>query len=154
MFAEWMTPITPELAFERRNGQVVYFNGHLPVFTHAAEDLAGFRLYTSQLIVNGTATQGQIEKAFGVPLTTIKRAVKKYRTGGIKAFFSTPAKRRGHRLTPERLSEAQALLDEGRSVPGIATQLGVLATTLHKAIDCGRLRASKKKKSSQARAAL
>jgi hypothetical protein len=65
MFPEGTTLITSELAFERRSSQVVYFNGHLPVFTHEAEDLASFRLFTSQLIINGTATQGQIVRAFG-----------------------------------------------------------------------------------------
>ena len=45
--------ITPELAFEQREGVVVYFNGHLPVFAHPAADLAAFRLFSSQLIANG-----------------------------------------------------------------------------------------------------
>ena len=59
MFPEGTTLITSELAFERRDSQVVYFNGHLPVFTHKAEDLGSFRLFTSQLIINGTATQAR-----------------------------------------------------------------------------------------------
>jgi hypothetical protein len=37
------------------------------------------------------------------------------------------------------------LLDAGESVPTVSAQLGVLATTLHKAIDAGRLRQFKKK---------
>ena len=41
---------------ECRDGQVTCFNGHLPVFTHAPDDLAAFRLFTSQWISNGTAT--------------------------------------------------------------------------------------------------
>ena len=99
MFPEGTTLITSELAFERRDSQVVYFNGHLPVFTHEAEDLGSFRLFTSQLIINGTATQGQIVRAFGVSLTTVKRCVKKYRQAGAKAFFAPPPPRHGHKLT-------------------------------------------------------
>ena len=38
LFPSGTTSITPELAFERRDNQVVYFNGHLPVFTHGVED--------------------------------------------------------------------------------------------------------------------
>ena len=34
--------------FERREGKVCYFNGHLPVFIHECEDLAAFRLFSSQ----------------------------------------------------------------------------------------------------------
>lgn len=145
LFPSGTTLITPELAFERREDQVVYFNGHLPVFTHAVDDLSSFRMFTSQLIVNGTASQGQIVRAFGVPLVTVKRGVKRYRQGGAKLFFSPPAKRVGHKLTPERLGQAQQLLDEGVSVPEVSRELGVLASTLHKAIDHGRLRQSLKK---------
>jgi transposase len=137
--------INDELAVDRREGQVVYLNGHLPVFTHRVEDLASFRLFTTQLIVNGTATQGQIVRAFGVPLTTVKRCVKRYRQRGAEAFFKPPVKRQGSRLTPERLVQAQALLNQGWRVPQIGAELGVLATTLHKAIDDGRLKEFKKK---------
>jgi len=145
IFPHGTTAITAELAFERRGDQVVYFNGHLPVYTHEAKDLASFRFITTQLIVNGTASQGQIAKAFGVPLRTVKRCTKRYRVGGGQVFFKPPTKRQGHRLTPERLAEAQGLLDQGWTVPQISAQIGVLASTLHKAIDCGRLKQIKKK---------
>jgi transposase len=59
--------------------------------------LAAFRLFSSQLIINGTATQGQIVKAFGVPLTTVKRYLKKYRQEGPKGFFAPAPKRQGHK---------------------------------------------------------
>jgi len=146
LFPVGTTTITSELAFERRDDQVVYFNGHLPVFTHAPEDLASFRFFTTQLIVNGTATQAQIVKAFGVPLTTVKRCCRLYRDRGAKAFFQPPVRRQGYRLTPERLTQAQDLLDAGHGVPAISAQMNILASTLHKALDQGRLKPSKKKR--------
>lgn len=146
VFPEGTTAINPDLAYERRADQVVYFNGHLPVFTHTTEDIASFRLFTTQLIVNGTATQGQIVTACGVPLTTVKRCCRLYRERGASAFFKPPARRQGHRLTPERLAQAQRLLEEGQAVPAISAQLAILASTLHKAIDDGRLKQLKKKK--------
>jgi transposase-like protein len=145
VFPAGTTDINSELAFEQRDGQVVYFNGHLPVFTHGTTELASFRFFTTQLIVNGTASQGEIVKAFGVPLTTVKRCCRLYRERGASAFFKPPARRHGHRLTPEKLAEAQALLEEGKTVPAISAQLGILASTLHKAIDDGRLKPLKKK---------
>ena len=36
VFPAGTTAINVELAFERHEEQVVYFNGHLPVFTHRA----------------------------------------------------------------------------------------------------------------------
>ena len=106
-------------------------------------DLASFRLFITQLIVNGTASQGQIAKIFGISLTTVKRCVKKFREGGSKGFYQVPAKRQGRKLDPERLAQAQGLLDQGLRVPAISAQLGVLASTLHKAIDSGRLHQKK-----------
>jgi transposase-like protein len=145
IFPHGTTAITAELGFERRGQQIVYLNGHLPVFTHEVEDLGSFRFFTTQLIFNGTATQGQIVKAFGVPLTTVKRYCRQYRESGAAGFYKPAARRQGHRLTPERLVEVQALLDQGHSVPEISRQTGLLASTLHKAIDQGRLRQIKKK---------
>ena len=144
LFPVGASEINPELGFERRDQQVVYLNGHLPVFTHEVDDLASFRFFTTQLIINGTASQSEIAAAFGVPLTTIKRYCRQYREGGAATFYRPAARRRGHRLTPELLVEVQGLLDEGRSVPEISRQTGLLASTLHKAIDDGRLKQFKK----------
>jgi len=124
---------------------VVYYNGHLPVFTHEVKDLASFRLFTTQLIINGTASQGDIVKTFGVPITTVKRCCKRFRQRGAAAFFRPAERRQGTRLTAAVLAQVQALLDQGTSVPAISRQLKILASTLHKAIDDGRLRQFKKK---------
>jgi transposase-like protein len=132
--------ITPELAFEARAGQVVYFNGHLPVFAHPTADLASFRFFSSQLIATGVASQVQIARAFGVPLVTVKRACKKLREEGAAGFFRPPVPRQGHRLTAVVLAAAQALLDAGIAPAVVAARLGVLPNTLNKAIHAGRLK--------------
>lgn len=139
IFPAGCTPITSDLAFECRDGQVYYFNGQMPVFSHAANDVASFRLFTSQLIVNGAASQSQIARAFGVPLITVKRMCKKLRQQGAKGFFAPPPPAKGHKLTPELILKAQALLDEGMGISAIGAELGVLPNTLHKAIQYGRL---------------
>ena len=79
IFPVGSTPITPEIAFECREGAVVYVHGHLPVFQHAEKDLASFRLFTSQLVVNGTVGQVDVARAFSVPLGTVKRYVRRHR---------------------------------------------------------------------------
>jgi hypothetical protein len=87
IFFEGVTHITQELTFQCQEGRVCYFNGHLPFFIHEARDLATFRMFSSQLVINGDATQAQIARAFGVPLLTVKRYVKLYRQfrGGNRA---------------------------------------------------------------------
>jgi len=140
IFPDGCTQITPDLAFQRCGDTVIYLNGHLPVFTHAVDDLASFRMFTSQLCVNGSATQPQIARAFGVPLTTVKRMCAKLRDEGAGAFFAPKPRRQGSKLTDELLIKAQAMLDGGTAVPHISAELGVLQTTLHKAIGDGRLK--------------
>jgi len=119
---------------------VWYFNGYLPVFSHRVDDVASFRFFTTQLIANGTASQVQISKAFGVPLVSVKRACKKLRDQGAPGFFRPTKPRHGHKLTAQLLEEVQGLLNAGRDVPAIGRHLGVLPNTIHKAIRAGRLK--------------
>lgn len=140
IFPQHCTPISADLAFQKEDGRVVYFNGHLPVFIHAEGDLASFRLFSSQLILNGSATQNQISKAFGISLTTVKRSCKLLRETGAAGFFVPAKPKSGNKLTPEHLIEVQALLNDGLDVPAIAAQVGILANTIHKAIRAGRLK--------------
>ena len=142
IFPAQCTLITSELAFQRCEDTVVYFNGHLPVFSHAVDDIASFRFFTSQLCINGSATQPQIVRAFGVPLVTVKRMCAKLRNEGPEGFFAPKPRREGPKLTRERLARAQSMLDSGSDVPRISAELGILQTTLHKAIGDGRLKKS------------
>jgi transposase-like protein len=144
IFPASTTLITPEIACECREGKA-YIHGHLPVFEHAAGDLAAFRYFTSQLVVNGTVGQADIARAFPVPKVTVKRYVKRFRAGSGKAFFTPPRRRSASVLKDEVKQKAQALLDEGTSVPEVAKAVGVLPNTLHKAIRAGRRHQSKKR---------
>ena len=105
-FPEGVTHITSLLAFARRDGQVTYFNGSMPVFLHAETDLASFRMITAQFVVSGHATQAQIARAFGVAKISVKRAVKLYREQGPKGFYA-PRNTRGAAVI------TAAVLDQG-----------------------------------------
>jgi hypothetical protein len=144
LFPDGLTPINEDLAFQRKDGQVVYFHGLMPVFQHGERDLKSFRMFTSQLIGTGTARQRDIVQAFGVPLATVKRYMKVYREGGNAGFFRPPRRRSASVLTPEVKQRAQALLDEGGSVPAVSRAVGVAGDTLRKAIHAGRLHELKK----------
>ena len=145
-FPDGVEHITSELAFEKKDGRVTYFNGHMPVFIHAEEDMATFRMITAQFCLNGNAKQADIARAFGVTLISVKRAVKRYRDKGAAGFYETPNRRGPAVLTPEVLEQAQGLLDEGLETSEIADQLGVKRNTLAKAIGAGRLHKPAKKK--------
>jgi len=145
-FPEGVTHITPMLAFSTEDGQITYFNGNMPVFIHDRGDLATFRMITAQFCVNGNTKQAEIAKAFGIPLVTVKRAVKLYRQEGPKGFYSQRKTRGAAVLTAQVLAEAQGLLDEGLEPSAVAEQLGIKPDTLSKAVRVGRLRRRAKKK--------
>jgi len=145
IFPAGSVEINRDLACRTEAEQVVYYNGHLPVFTHAKSDLASFRLFTGQLILQGSATQGQVAKAFGVPLVAIKRATKVYRHRGAAGFFVPKARRQGTKLNAVKLEEARAWLVQGEPLAVVSRRTGVLTDTLRKAIEAGRLPPVKKR---------
>jgi len=120
---------------------VVYYNGLLPVFTHAVDDTRSFRMITAQFCVSGYAKQVDIARAFHVPLISMKRAVKRFRERGPAGFYA-PRKTRGPAvLTPPVVAEAESLLSSGKKLAEVAIKLGLKRNTLRKAIAAGRVRA-------------
>ena len=141
-----MTEINNRIAVQKEAGTVYHLHGHLPVFRHAEQDVRGFRMFTSQMIVNGTVKPQEIVRVFGVPMITVKRYVKVFRKRGGEGFYvAKPRHSSVSVLRGEVLQQAQQLLDTGQSVPEVARELGVLANTPHKAIRAGRLQKGQKK---------
>ncbi len=79
--------INNHIGVRKENGTVFYFNGAMPVFQHPENDYPSFRLFTSQLVVNGNVKQIEIVKSFNVSAISVKRWVKKYRKEGAESFF-------------------------------------------------------------------
>jgi transposase len=148
IFPAGVTEINSRIAVEAKEGQVFYVYGHLPVFQHEETDIKSFRMFTSQMIVTGSVKPREIVETFGVAMVTVKRYMKVYRQQGAKGFYeSKPRHSSASKLKGEVLERAQALLDQGRSVPEVGEELNVFANTIHKAIRAGRLqRAPSQKK--------
>jgi len=146
MFPAGVTEINSRIAVQKEGGRVCYIHGHLPVFQHEEQDVQSFRMFTSQMIAGGTVKPKEIVKTFGVPMVTVKRYMKLYRDCGSKGFYGVKARHSSASvLKGAVLEQAQRLLDEGRSMPEVASALNVLTNTLHKAVSAGRLRGSQKK---------
>lgn len=144
IFPEGVTYLSTELAFIKKDGLVTYFNGSMPVFSHAENDIGTFRMITSQFVVNGVIKQSEIVKAFGVPLTTVKRYVKLYRDNGPSGFYAERKRRGAAVLTSDVIEKVQDLFDEGLSIPDVSRKLGIKANTLSKAVISGRFHIKKK----------
>ena len=147
IFPAGVTEINRNVAVQKEEGQVWYIHGHLPVFHHDEEDVRSFRMFTSQMIINGTVKPKEIVKTFGVPIISVKRYVKVFREQGAKGFYESKSRQSSASvLKGEVLERARELLQQGRSVPDVSSELKVLANTLHKAIRTGRLPAPQKKR--------
>jgi transposase len=148
MFPNGVTHITDQLAFTKENGRVVYFNGYMPVFSHAEDDLASFRMITSQFCVNGYVKQSDVIRTFGVTSISVKRWVKKFREEGPKAFYAPRPVRGAAILVEDVVAKAEELLAEGTKISEVAEKLNVKKNTLQKAVRAGRVREPVKKNNS------
>ena len=145
MFPEGVTHITNQLAFMKKDGQVTYFNGHMPVFSHDETDIETFRMITSQFCVSGHVKQSEIIRAFGVTSISVKRSVKTYREKGPKGFYAPRVTRGPALLVEDVVSEIEGRLMGGATVAEIAKDLGLKLNTIQKAMREGRIRAPVKK---------
>ena len=75
-FPTGVTQLSADLGVSCRDGRVSCFYGTLPVFTHGEKDVKSFRMFTSQLYLDGKVKQADLVKVFGVSAIRIKRAVK------------------------------------------------------------------------------
>jgi len=57
-FPAGMTLINSNLGFKKDDGKIFYFHGSMPVFSHDENDYDTFRLFTSQLYLNGNGSRG------------------------------------------------------------------------------------------------
>ena len=145
MFPEGVTHITNQLAVMKKDGQVTYFNGHMPVFSHDETDIQTFRMITSQFCVSGHVKQSDIIRAFGVTSISVKRSVKTYREKGPKGFYAPRVRRGAAVLVEDVVGEIEGRLAGGATAAEIAKDLGLKLNTIQKAMREGRIRAPIKK---------
>ena len=124
-----------------------YFYGSLPIFSHDEDDVATFRMITSQFYVNGYVKQSEIANAFGVTKISVKRSVALYKTKGVKGFYQARKTRGAAVLTPAVLANIQDLLDKGLGIKQISKQIDLKHDTISKAVKSGKLHFAAKKKS-------
>jgi predicted transcriptional regulator len=146
MFPIGVTHVTNILAFQREDGNITYFYGTLPVFSHEEDDTQSFHMITAQFCINGHCKQMDIVRAFGVTKISVKRSVKLFKNEGIKGFYKQKKTRGAAVLTPSVIEQVQQLLNEHEEVANIALKLDLKANTLSKAIGAGHLYKPAKKK--------
>jgi hypothetical protein len=139
VFPEGITPLSRDLGVGCQDGYVSYFYGTLPVFRHRVQDVRSFRMFTSQLYLEGKVKQSRLVRVFGVSPISVKRSVKLYEQGGPGGFWQPRPTRGPAVLTPAVLQQAQAQLDQRHTLRAVAAQLHVKYDTLQKAVRARRL---------------
>ncbi len=133
------TRISERISVVQQEGTWTYFCGIEPIFQHPEHETRSFRMFTSQLVCQDACKQVDIVRAFGVSANSVKRNARKFHEEGIQGFYQSRKRRQGNVLTDEVLEQAQDMLSQGASRREVADELGVLADTLRKAINQGRL---------------
>jgi biotin operon repressor len=135
------TKINDILTVIRNGEECSYHLGLYPIYKHKANDDKHFRLISAQLLESGTCQQCEIVKAFAVSRKKLNRAVKQLKERGVASFFSKRSGRKGGTvLTPDKLHQAQQLLNHGGSRCDVSSELSMRPDTLRKAINDGRLK--------------
>lgn len=154
VFPEGVTQLSSDLGVCCREGRVSYFYGTLPVFTHDAKDVSSFRMFTSQLYLDGKVKQADLVRAFGVSAISVKRAVKLYEAKGPGGFWRPRPTRGPAVLRVEVLRQVQEQLDQGCGLREVAEARQIKYDTLQKAVRAGRLHVPPKKKALDSRTEL
>ena len=102
------------------------FCGIHPVFEHGEEDRASFRMFSAQLVCQGSCRPMKSSRRLG---SRRQRQIKKYRDEGIESFFRR-RRRSSNVLTPEVVARAQELLYRGGSPSEVADELEIKRDTL------------------------
>ena len=122
-----------------------YLHNGSPVHVHEKDDLNTYRYVTATLIVNHACSGTRLEKVFGVPRINFYRYAKRLREEGPDSFFKTKGHRgQCHKMTPDKIKQAQEYLDLGFSQLKTAKKINVNETSIRYHLKKGSLKKNSK----------
>lgn len=126
--------------FEKDNF-VYYLHNGSPVHVHEKENLNTYRFVTATLIKNHSCSASSLSKVFGVGVRNFERYAKRLRDFGPEAFFK-PNDGRGkcHKMTSDKITDAQKYLDLGYSQMRTAKEINVNEASIRYHIKKGTLK--------------
>jgi len=140
-------PATPKMisptwgVFEKDNF-VYYLHNGSPVHIHEKDDLNTYRFITATLIENHSCIASSLSKVFGVGVRNFERYAQRLREGGGPKAFFKPNDKRGqcHKMTSDKLQDAQKYLELGYSQMQTARKINVLEASIRFHINKGTLK--------------
>jgi hypothetical protein len=129
------------VGFFEKDDFVYYLHNGSPIFCHGKNDLNSYRYITANLVTAQLCTPIELSSALGVSSRNIQRYSKTLREKGTDWFFQRVEKRGdAHKLTSEKLQEAQKMIDGFHSVVDVARLLGVTEGALRYHIKKGNIK--------------
>lgn len=129
------------VGFKRMDDFVHYFVNGMSVYCHEINDKNGYRFVLATLVTNKFCSIKELSEALGVNKKNVERYAKDLREKGMSHFFNRKETRgQCHKLTPEKINEAQRLLDLGRSQYSTAKTIGVSESAIRYHIKAGTLK--------------
>ena len=129
--------------FEKDNF-VYYLHNGSPVHIHEKNDLNTYRYVTASLIINHSCRASDLSKVFGVGVRNFERYAQRLRDFGTEAFFNpTDERSKCYKMTPNRIIDAQKLLNNACSNMQTAKTIGVNEATIRYHLNKGSLKKRK-----------
>lgn len=130
-----------QVGFKQMDDFVHYFVNGMPVYCHQVDDKNGYRFVLATLVNHNFCSIKELSEALGVKKKNVKRYAKALRDKGMSHFFNRKETRgQCHKFTPEKMNEAQRLLDQGYSQYRTAKMIGVSESAIRYHKKAGNLK--------------
>jgi biotin operon repressor len=141
IFPEDIKMVNYQVGFKQMDDFVHYFVNGMPVYCHEKGDKNGYRFVLATLVNNKFCSIKELSEALGVQKKNVERYAKSLRDHGMAYFFNRKETRgQCHKFTPEKIEEAQKLLNIGYSQQGTAKAIGVSESAIRYHIKAGTLK--------------
>ena len=141
IFPDETKMVNYQVGFKQMDDFVHYFVNGMPVYCHEKDDKNGYRFVLATLVNNKFCSIKELSEALGVPRKNVERYAKALRENGMGHFFNRKETRgQCHKFTPEKIKEAQRLLDLGYSQQGTAKAIGVSESAIRYHIKANTLK--------------
>lgn len=141
IFPDETRMVNYQVGFKQMDDFVHYFVNGMPVYCHEKDDKNGYRFVLATLVNHNFCSIKELSDALGVPRKNIERYAKALREKGMAHFFNRKETRgQCHKFTPEKMKDAQELLDDGYSQQGTAKTIGVSESAIRYHIKAGGLK--------------
>lgn len=129
------------LAVHRTEDGWVFYNAGGPIASCASDDEAGIRAVAVQLVKLKLVSQQVVCRILGVHRTTLYRSGRRMEAEQAGTLVRKKHGPKGpHKLKPDVVVAAQALLDRGKSMQGAAREIGVDESSVRRLVKSGALR--------------